>query len=65
MKNKDKYKAQLKTTTFKQSHEGKVILDKMANQDYIDRSRFIRRLIADEAERRGIELPEVVKYETT
>jgi len=42
------------------------ILDQLAKAYYMDRSRLIRRLIREEAERRpGIKVPEVVMYEST
>ena len=63
MKNGVKNKAYEEMLSFKISSEGRSLIDKMADQDYIDRSRFIRRLIAEEAARRGIEISEVVKYE--
>ena len=42
------------------------LLDQLASKNYMDRSRLIRKLIREEAEReRGIEVPEVVRYEST
>lgn len=62
---KEKLKPYEETVSFKISSTGRALLDLMAEQDYLERSRFIRRLIAAEAKRRGLEIPEVVKYEST
>jgi len=65
MKSKAKSKAYEEVVTFKISSDGRELLDLMADQDYKERSRFIRSLITAEAKRRDIEIPEVVKYEST
>jgi predicted DNA-binding protein len=62
---KPKPKPSVKNESFKISEEGQELLENMAKQDYMPKSRFIRKLIADEAKRRELEIPEVVKYEST
>ena len=65
MKSKKKEKLTKDITAFRQSVEGRRLLDQMAEQENMDRSQFIRRLIHDEAWRRELEIPEVVKIEST
>jgi len=65
VKNKKRIKSPKSLTTFRQSEEGQQLLDQMADQENMDRSMFVRHLIHNEAFRRGLEIPEVVKREST
>jgi len=50
----------------KMSDEMLKILNALASKYYMDRSRLIRKLIREQAEReKGIDVPEVVRYEST
>ncbi len=50
--------------TFTTTPEFKGLIEEMVKQDFVDRSRFIRRLIREEAERRSMDIPEVVEWES-
>ena len=50
----------------KMSDELPKLLDSLASRYYMDRSRLIRKLIREQAEREGtFDVPEVVRYEST
>ena len=51
-------------TAFRQSDEGRQLLIQMADTEGVGLSRFVRRLIHDEAKRRGMKIPTIVMRES-